>query len=236
MFIIWLVALALIALLLHWLFRMADGANLADWGGKWHNRIDGLNRLFLSRYHKCQIEYVPLPEQGPALVVANHLSGLDPLMMIAACKRPVHFIIATEEYNRFGLNWLFQLAECIPVDRSSRDDSAFQAALAALHDGKVVGLFPTGKIHLPEHGSVRLKRGVARLSRLSGAPVYPMHITNVRAPGHVLPAVILPGEARLESYPPIACEDMDERDCLDKLGTFLNQAINVPNAKDTASE
>jgi 1-acyl-sn-glycerol-3-phosphate acyltransferase len=142
---IWLlvaISLGMMGLVFHWLFRKADAANVADWGGKWQNRLDGLNRLFLRRYHKCQIDPVPLPEEGPALVVANHISGLDPMMMIAACQRPVHFIIASEQYYRFGLNWLFRLGGCIPVDRSSRDDSAFRAALQALHDGKVVGLFP----------------------------------------------------------------------------------------------
>ena len=223
--------LVLLALGWHWLMRKAEAANRADWGGKWRNRIDGLNRLFLTHYHHCRIEPVPLPESGPALVVANHVSGLDPLMMAAACHRPLHFIIASEEYNRFGLRWLFRLAECIPVDRSSRDDSAFRAALQALHDDKVVGLFPGGRIHLREEGPVRLKRGVARLSRLSGAPVYPLLVSNVRKPGHVLPAVIFPGEARMTSFPPVDCPRLEERVCLERLGEILHQPVERENTE-----
>ncbi|MCG6887616.1 MAG: 1-acyl-sn-glycerol-3-phosphate acyltransferase [Proteobacteria bacterium] len=219
--------LLLMGLGLRWLFRKADAANQADWGSKWIDRLDGLNRLFLRHYHSCQIETVQLPDTGPALVVANHISGLDPLMMAAACRRPLHFIIATEEYNRFGLRWLFRLIECIPVDRSSRDDSAFRAALAALREGKVVGLFPGGRIHLPEEGPARLKRGVARLSRLSGAPVYPLSISGVRMPGHVLPAVIFAGRARVQSFPPIDCANLAERSCLEKLGEVLHQPVDL---------
>lgn len=218
------VAIGLLLLFFRWLFRKADEANVADWGSKWQNRIDGLNRLFLRNYHKCQIEPVPLPAEGPALVVANHISGLDPIMMIAACERPVHFIIASEQYYRFGLNWLFRLSGCIPVDRSSRDVSAFRAALQALHEGKVVGLFPEGGMHMPGKGPKRLKRGVARLAKLSGAPVYPMYVSGVSLPGHVLPAVIWPNQARLQSFPPVNCTNLEERACLEQLAHVLKNS------------
>lgn len=223
---VWLIIavfLLIIVFFLHWLFRKADAANVAAWGGKWQNRLDGLNRLFLRNYHKCDIETVPLPAEGPALVVANHLSGLDPMMLLAACQRPVHFIIASEQYYRFGLNWLFRLGGCIPVERSGRDDRAFRAALQALREGKVVGLFPEGGIHLPGKGPKRLKRGVARLAKLSGALVYPMQVSGVRLPGHVLPAVLWPNAARLRSYPPVACASLEEQDCLQQLLHILQQ-------------
>ena len=217
-------AIGLLVLFFSWLFRKADAANIADWGSKWQNRIDGLNRLFLRNYHKCHIDPVSLPEQGPALVVANHISGLDPMMMIAACQRPVHFIIASEQYYRFGLNWLFRLGGCIPVDRSSRDDSAFRAALQALHEGKVIGLFPEGGMHRLGKGPKRLKRGVARLAKLSGSPVYPMHVSGVSLPGHVLPAVIWPNRARLQTYPPVDCARLEERECLEQLAQILKNS------------
>jgi 1-acyl-sn-glycerol-3-phosphate acyltransferase len=219
-----LIAIAIVLLLFRWLFRRADAANVADWGSQWKNRLDGLNRLFLRNYHKCHIEPVPLPDEGPALVVANHISGLDPMMMIAACQRPVHFIIASEQYYRFGLNWLFRLGGCIPVDRSSRDDTAFRAALQALQEGKVIGLFPEGGMHLPGKGPKRLKRGVARLAKLSGAAVYPMHVSGVSLPGHVLPAVIWPNQARLESYPPLTCDALEEKQCLQQLMQVLKNS------------
>ena len=219
-----IIAIGLFVLFFRRLFRKADAANVADWGSKWQNRIDGLNRLFLRNYHKCQLEPVPLPQEGPALVVANHISGLDPIMMIAACRRPVHFIIASEQYYRFGLNWLFRLSGCIPVDRSSRDDSAFRAALEALQEGKVVGLFPEGGMHKPGKEPKRLKRGVARLAKLSGAAVFPMHISGVSLPGHVLPAVIWPNQAHLQSYPPVDCASLEERECLEHLAQVLRNS------------
>jgi 1-acyl-sn-glycerol-3-phosphate acyltransferase len=95
-----------------------------------------------------------------------------------------------------------------------------------LHDGKVVGLFPEGGIHLPGKGPKRLKRGVARLAKLSGAKVYPMRVSGVKLPGHVLPAVLWPNAARLVSYPPVACEMLAERECLQQLGQILKQTAD----------
>jgi len=225
----WAVVLLLLAFLgmtlgLRWLWRIADAANVADWGGKWRNRIDGLNRLLLKHYHDFQPEQLALPQQGAALVVANHISGLDPMMMMAASRRPVRFMIAAEQYHRFGLRWLFRLAGCIPVDRKTRDDSAFQAALQALQRGEVVGLFPHGRI--PERGEPppRIRRGVARLASLSQAPVYPMTVSDIRAEGHVVLAVLVPSRARMQTYAPLHCDRDDEKSCLQKLQQILNKS------------
>lgn len=225
---LWLLGGLLLLAALGGLLRRAEAANRADWGSKWLNRIDGLGRLFLQHYHHCEIEPIPLPSSGPALVVSNHISGLDPLLLLAACNRPVHFLIAREQYERFGLRWLFRWAECIPVARSSRDDSAFRAALEALQAGKVIGLFPQGKIHWPEDRPLRLKRGVVRLARRGAAPIYPARVSNVRLPGHVLPAVLLPSRARLRALPALDCGRMEEAACLQKLAELLNNSSVAP--------
>jgi len=192
-------------------------ANEADWGSTHSNIIDGLLRLFCLRYHRLQAQTIPLPTQGPAIIASNHISGLDPFLIFASSKRPVHFMIAADQYYRFGMNWLFKLAGCIPVDMNGRSDSAIRAALKALEQGKVVALFPQGGIHREHEPRIRLKRGVHKLAEMSGAAVYPVHISHVRGAGHVAKSVLMRGEAKLESFDPIACASMDHRTCLDVL-------------------
>ena len=85
-----------------WLIRVTDKANVTDWGNKFANRIDGLNRLFIHRYHNLQPTTIDLPEKGPAIVVANHISGLDALMLIASARRPLHFLIVEKESQRLS--------------------------------------------------------------------------------------------------------------------------------------
>jgi len=55
-------------------------------------------------------------------------------------------MMAREYYDLRSLTWLYKIVEAIPVDRSGRDLSATRAALRALNEGRVVGIFPEGKI------------------------------------------------------------------------------------------
>lgn len=213
----WWVAIGVLLLTLL-LAIIGQMANRADWGHFIPNTIDGLARLFCRYYHRYRYEPVPLPEKGGAIIVCNHISGLDPVLIVAACDRPVHFIIAADEFHRYGLTWLFRLAGCIPVDRTgARIDKAFRSALRALEEGKVIALFPQGRIHHGKQPPPRLKRGVHKLAQLSGKPVYPLHLSGVRGAGYVIRSVILPGKARLESLDPVDCADMDVHTCLHSL-------------------
>lgn len=210
-----------IALLISSVVFAGIRANEADWGSTHANILDGLLRLFCRRYHRLWSEMIPLPDKGPAIIAANHISGLDPFLIFASCNRPVHFMIAANQYHRFGMTWLFKLGGCIPVEMDGRSDAAIRAALAALGEGKVVALFPQGGIHRRHQPRNRLKRGVHKLAEMSGAPVFPVHISNVRGAGFVARSVILRGEARLQSFPPVECAAMDHQACLVELAKYL---------------
>ena len=199
-------------------------ANRADWGSLHANILDGLMRLFCFRYHRLQADEVPLPEQGPAIVACNHISGLDPLLVFAACKRPIHFLIAENQYQRFGLTWLFKLGGCIPVDTRGRGDGALRAAARALEEGKVIALFPQGGIHRKHKPRNKLKRGVYKLAEMSGAPVFPLHVSDVKGAGHVIGSVVQRGQPVIQSYPPIDCAGMDHHACLVSLARHLKVA------------
>lgn len=203
------------------LIYVGGRANETDWGSTPANILDGLLRLFCKRYHQLQSETIPLPDIGPAIIASNHISGLDPFLIFASSKRPVHFMIAANQYYRFGMTWLFKLGGCIPIEMNGRSDAAIRAALKALEEGKVIALFPQGGIHRDHQPRNRLKRGVHRLAKISGAPVFPVHISNVRGAGHVAKSVILRGEARLESFAPIECAAMDHHACLNELAKHL---------------
>lgn len=196
----------------------------ADWGHPLFNFIDGLTRLLVRRYHRCAPASIPLPERGPALVVSNHVSGLDALLLVAACRRPLRFLIATEEYHRFGLQWLFRAAGCIPVDRKGRPERALRAALRALDAGEVIALFPHGAIHLDGDPPRRLKPGVVRLAQYHGAPIYPVRLDAIRGAGQVLPALVLRGHPRLTLHPALHClADTDPDACLARIAALIER-------------
>lgn len=215
-----------LVLLYVWISHKLDAANVADWGNRLANRIDGLNRLFIHRFHRLQSSPIALPENGPAIVVANHISGLDALMLIACSSRPLHFLIAEKEYNRKGLRWLFDLAECIPVEKTTRPERALRKALRALNEGKVIALFPFGRMHLDSEPPIKMKGGVAVLAARSKATIYPVRIEGTAVRKEVIQAVTSRGYPKLFPLQPIPIEDKDTpRDILQLLSDVLSTPV-----------
>ncbi|WMS88370.1 lysophospholipid acyltransferase family protein [Pleionea litopenaei] len=196
-------------------------ANKANWGFWLTNAIDGWIRIFCRGYHRLDGDNINLPENGGAIVIANHISGLDPFLLIASSHRPLRFLIAKEEYERFGLTWLFKLAKCIPVDRSGRVDKAFREVIRCVNQGDVVALFPHGKIHLDSEERVHIKPGLRKLVHKLSCTVYPSRIEGVRGQGSVFTGVVLRGRARLTSFPPFDAPQFETSDIDLEIGALL---------------
>lgn len=209
------------ALWLLWQLRRHEGKTLANWGGRWRNRIAGLNRVFCERFHGLRHDPIELPKTGGAIVVGNHVSGLDPMLMIAASPRPLRFIIAREEYDRWYLTWIYKLAGCIPVEREGNPRKAFYAARRAIERGEVVAIFPQGRIYHPEEPTRRLKRGAMVLAQMTGAAIHPVRIEGVSGLGHAVRSVIMRSRVRISTYPGLAVTDKTAEECHEYLMTCL---------------
>lgn len=140
---------------------------------------------------------IPLPATGGVVVVANHVSGLDPMLLIAAAPRPLRFVIAREQYERPLLHWLLSRIGCIPVDRSGHAERAFYQAKRALAEGEVVCVFPEGSIASHKRPINRLKRGAVVLADLAKVPILPIRVSGVGGQGLNLPAIVIRSQATL---------------------------------------
>src|SRR6266568_8614911 len=111
--------------------------------------IQFLHRLvnaYISGYHNVEVvSPCQLPAKGPAILVCNHVSSLDPMLLQWACSRLIVWMMA-KEYYLPGTRWLFDVIRVIPVERSRRDMVATRAAMRALEDGHVLGIFPEGRL------------------------------------------------------------------------------------------
>jgi 1-acyl-sn-glycerol-3-phosphate acyltransferase len=116
----------------------------------------------------------PLPPSGPVILVSDHSSLADPLVLFATAGRPIRFLMAREYYERPFLRWVFKLAGCIPVSRGQSEPAPLRAMLHALAEGDVVGIFPEGGI--VEHRNERGHQGIGYVALKSGAPVVPVSI------------------------------------------------------------
>ena len=229
------IALALLLLAVFGLYRFilaCKRANVIDWDHYWVNIIDGFLRLYCGRYHRLNHARLEIPDNGPAIVVSNHVSGLDPLLLVSCSHRPLRFLIAREEYERFGLNWLFKAVGCIPVDREGRPERALRAALQALRADEVVALFPHGKIHLDSDPPRRLKPGAARLAQFSDCPMIPVRITGVRGQGHVMPALFLRSQANVTTYSVIKADGRE----IDEISSELAEILDGSRAQIPPTE
>lgn len=195
-----------------------------DYGSRWLNWLEGLNRLFCHQFHRLECDDLDLPESGPAVVVANHVSGLDALLLIAASTRPLRFMIAREQYNIPVLRSLFRAIGCIPVDRTGRPEKAMREAIAALEAGEAVALFPHGRIHLPDDPPRKLKGGAARLAARAGCTIHPALVDGVAGAGHILPALVMRGHARLRVLPPIEVTGRSHAELMQVMEQTLNSA------------
>jgi 1-acyl-sn-glycerol-3-phosphate acyltransferase len=226
----WSVLLLLLLLLVwqgHRLVQACRRANRVDWGRGWMNLLDGLNRLFCYRYHRLNVLGLRLPKSGPAIVVSNHVSGLDALLLIASARRPLHFLIAREEYERTGLTWLFRAIQCIPVDRERKPEQALRAALRSLKAGHVVALFPHGKIHLDSDPPRRIKAGAVRLAEMTGAPLLPLRISGILGEGHVVGGIVRRSRAQIQAYPLLRAEGREHRALLQELQRILDGEVEA---------
>jgi 1-acyl-sn-glycerol-3-phosphate acyltransferase len=142
----------------------------------WGTRIQGVEHL---------------PRSGPFILVANHCSNLDPLMMGWASGhqigRVVHFMAKIEMRSWPVIGWLATQSGVYFVRRGERDRAAQQFSLDALADGRPIAMFPEGTRsrtgHLREG-----KPGAALIAMRSGAPIVPAGVSGTHR--------IFPGRSR----------------------------------------
>jgi 1-acyl-sn-glycerol-3-phosphate acyltransferase len=118
-----------------------------------------------------------LPAEGPVILVANHLSFFDSVLLMFSLPRPVAFIGKAEYTDNAITNWLFCGAGMIPVRREDPGDlpRVFEEVAEVLQRGEVIGVFPEGtrsRDGMVHRGHV----GAAHLALTTGAPIVPVGI------------------------------------------------------------
>ena len=117
----------------------------------------------------------PIPARGPALIASNHTAGLDPIMIQSTCPRPIVWIMTREYYDLPALRPFLSWVQMIPIDRGGRDSKAWREALRMLKKGRVVGVFPEGRIEKTPD-LLPFQSGVAMLAIRGKADFYPVYL------------------------------------------------------------
>ena len=127
------------------------------------------------RLEKSGLEKIP--EEGAAVIVCNHVSFVDALIIAAACRRPIRFVMDYKIFRVPVLSFIFRTGKTIPIAPKKEDPALLEKAYddidAALRDGDLVGIFPEGRI--TDSGELYpFRPGITRILASRPVPVIPL--------------------------------------------------------------
>ncbi len=127
------------------------------------------------RLEKSDLEKIP--DEGAAVIVCNHVSFVDALIIAAACRRPIRFVMDYKIFRVPVLSFIFRTGKTIPIAPRKEDPALLEKAYdeidAALRDGDLVGIFPEGRI--TDSGELYpFRPGITRILDRRPVPVVPL--------------------------------------------------------------
>jgi 1-acyl-sn-glycerol-3-phosphate acyltransferase len=179
-----------------------------------HRALRAVTRL-MSRGWRLRIEGAEhVPEQGPVILAANHVSFLDSPLLMFCLPRRVWFLGKAEYLDSWTTRYLFPAVGMIPLERTGGRGAlaAMRSALGVLTRDEAIGIYPEGtrsRDGLLHRGHT----GLAWIALKSGAPVLPVGIrgtAKVQPPGARFPS--LRGDCSIRIGMPIPMERYDDRD------------------------
>ena len=123
-----------------------------------------------------------IPTEGAALLICNHVSFIDAVLLMGVSPRPVRFMMDHRIFATPLLGWMFRLAKAIPIAPQKDDPATYERAFAAaaqvLREGEILALFPEGGI--TRDGTLQaFKGGVLKILAADPVPVLPMALRNL---------------------------------------------------------
>lgn len=107
--------------------------------------------MLMHSMYKLNVDNIDeIPDEGPALLLCNHITFVDALIISAACRRPIRFVMDHTYFNLPIVKFIFKTGKAIPIAGRRADEAlmnkAFDEVARALHDGDLVCIFPEGKL------------------------------------------------------------------------------------------
>lgn len=138
--------------------------------------------LIHTAYRLRKVGLERIPDEGAAIVVCNHVSYVDAMVISAGCWRPIRWVMYHEIFKIPVLSFVFRTAKAIPIAPAHEDaamlERAYEAIARELADGQLVGIFPEGK--LTSSGEINeFRSGIVKILERSPVPVIPMALSGL---------------------------------------------------------
>ncbi|MCO7224691.1 MFS transporter [Pleionea sp. CnH1-48] len=136
--------------------------------------------VFVSIFYRLKIKDIEnIPEKGACVLVCNHVSFMDALILAAGSRRPIRFVMDHRIFKTPILSFIFKTAKAIPIAPARENpelmEKAFDKVAEVLDKGEVVCIFPEGKITYDGNMNV-FKPGIEKIIQRTPVPVIPMYL------------------------------------------------------------
>ena len=131
-------------------------------------------------FNKKTIGY-NIPKEGGALLISNHVSHIDFMLVALATKRKVHFVMYDTIYYHKAIHWLLRRLNMIPIaPRAKKNnlDEFNQRCAKIINNGGIVAIYPEGTVSRNGH-ILQFRKGMEHIAKKLNAPIIPMHLYGV---------------------------------------------------------
>ncbi|MDO9555817.1 MAG: lysophospholipid acyltransferase family protein, partial [Atribacterota bacterium] len=132
--------------------------------------------ILLKIFWQMKVEgFENIPKKGAVIIASNHVSYLDPAVLVASLNRKIYFITKKEVFKNTFISFILKNMNAFSVDRENVDILAFKKAINILREEKVLGIFPEGT--RSSNGELQeLKLGTIKIAMKTGVPILPAGI------------------------------------------------------------
>lgn len=206
----------------------ADGRDRSRTRFAWYRAVQGFFSTILAATYGIRASgRGHIPPRGPVLLVSNHLSHLDVLVLGILLPRPLNYVARSSLFFP-PLGWFIRSLGAFPINREGMGAEGFKETLRRTRAGGVVTLFPEGT--RTEDGNLgEMKSGIARLVARTNAPVVPAAIAGTFEAWPKSRRLPRPHPLRVHFGPPIAIDEMAGLDP-DELTALIRDRIREAQA------
>ena len=155
-------------------------------------------------------KFPPDSNQG-YLLLANHRSSADPMLLQAAIARPLTWMIAREYAESPAIGWLLNIIGIIPVSRGGGDRGSVKTAISMLRAGSCIGIFPEGLINTTTDPLLASHAGVGLIALRAKVPIVPCWIEDSPYKGSLFSIFFVRANARVHIGPAITPAELAEK-------------------------
>lgn len=181
---------------------------------KFYKGVSKATNFYVDKYFKPIVKGNINIQNESTLMIGNHISAYDILLVAYALKRYAPRFMAKKEFFDSSFKWFFERAGAFPIDRDKLDMEAVRNAIKLLKDNNIVVVFPEGTRNKTNEIILPFKKGIASMALLSNTKVVPFAIT---------------GNYKFKSHPTIEFDDAIDLKKLDvdrnQLDSFLEEKV-----------